>query len=108
MAERQLGRMCKRRGCGQPAKAQATARGRALTHEEIAHVKTRRAAPAAPSTPAAALVEEESTSTAKRRKVSVVLRQWSIPRCMAECRDGSFFWLAERAERFTFRFFESG
>ena len=57
---------------------------RPLTHEETAHVKTPRAtlaAPAAPTTPAAALVEDEpSSSTAKRRKVHVdpIVRDWFL------------------------------
>ena len=46
-----------------------------LTHEEIVYVKTpgpALAAPGNPATPAAALVEDEpSSSTAKRRKVQV-------------------------------------
>ena len=71
---------------------------RPLTHKEIAHVKTPRAALAAPAAAAAALVvDEPSSSTAKRREVQVdpiardwfldMLdqwkreRQWSIPRC---------------------------
>ena len=49
-----------------------------LAHEETAHVKTPRAASAAPSTPAAALVEDEPT--AKRRKVQVdpIVRDWFL------------------------------
>ena len=53
-----------------------------LTHEEVALAKTPRATPAsqaAPPTPAAALVEDEpSSSTAKRRKVLVdpIVRDW--------------------------------
>ena len=51
---------------------------RPLTHEEIAHTKTPRAAPA---TPAAALVEDEpSGSGSKRRKVQVdpIARDWFL------------------------------
>ena len=51
---------------------------RPLTHEELAHTKTLRAAPA---TPAAALVEEEpSGSGSKRRKVHVdpIARDWFL------------------------------
>ena len=45
---------------------------RPLTHEELAHTKTPRAATAAPATPAASLVEDElSGSGSKRRKVQV-------------------------------------
>ena len=57
---------------------------RPLTHKEIVHVKTPRAAPAAPAapfTPAAAFVEDEpSSSSAKRSKVQVdhILRDWSF------------------------------
>ena len=51
---------------------------RPLTHEELAHTKTPRAAPA---TPAAALVEDEpSGSGSKRRKVHVdpIARDWFL------------------------------
>ena len=51
---------------------------RPLTHEELAHVKTPRAAPA---TPVAALVEDEpSSSGSKRRKVQVnpIARDWFL------------------------------
>ena len=51
---------------------------RPLTHEELAHIKTPRAAPA---TPAAALVEDEpSGSGSKRRKVQVdpIARDWFL------------------------------
>ena len=51
---------------------------RSLTHEELAHIKTPRAAPA---TPAAALVEDEpSGSGSKRRKVQVdpIARDWFL------------------------------
>ena len=51
---------------------------RSLTHEELAHTKTLRAAPA---TPAAALVEDEpSGSGSKRRKVQVdpIARDWFL------------------------------
>ena len=54
---------------------------RPLTHEEIAHVKTPRATEAAPASTAAALVEDEpSSSTAKRRKVQVdpIARDWFL------------------------------
>ena len=52
-----------------------------LTHEELAHTKTPRAATAAPATPAAALVEDEpSGSGSKRRKVQVdpIARDWFL------------------------------
>ena len=51
---------------------------RTLTHEELVHIKTPRAAPA---TPAAALVEDEpSGSGSKRRKVQVdpIARDWFL------------------------------
>ena len=54
---------------------------RPLTHEELAHTKTPRAAPAAPATPAAALVEDEpSCSASKRRKIHVnpIARDWFL------------------------------
>ena len=54
---------------------------RPLTHEEIAHVKTPRATEAAPASTAAALVEDEpSSSTAKRRKIQVdpIARDWFL------------------------------
>ena len=70
-------------------------------HEELAHTKTRRAATAAPATPAAALVEDEpSGSGSKRRKVQVDpiardwfldmlgqwrrVRRWDMQRCLCE------------------------
>ena len=69
-----------------------------LAHEEIADVKL--LVPLPPSTPAAALVEESSGSTAKRRKVQVdpivrdwfldmldqwkTERRWGIQRCLCE------------------------
>ena len=76
---------------------------RPLTHEEITHTSTPCPAPAASATPAAALVEDEpSSSAAKRRKVQVdpfvrdwfldmschwrAERQWGIPRCLGEVR----------------------
>ena len=54
---------------------------RPLTHEELAHVKTPRAATVAPAIPAAALVEDEpSGSGSKRRKVQVdpIARDWFL------------------------------
>ena len=53
---------------------------RPLTHEEIAHVNTPRATEAAPVSTAAALVEDEPSSTAKRRKVHVdpIARDWFL------------------------------
>ena len=54
---------------------------RPLTHEELAHTKTPRAATAAPAIPAAALVEDEpSGSGSKRRKVQVdpIARDWFL------------------------------
>ena len=54
---------------------------RPLTHEELAHVKTPRAATAASATPAAALVEDEpSCSGSKRHKVHVdpIARDWFL------------------------------
>ena len=54
---------------------------RPLTHEELAHTKTPRAATAAPATRAAALVEDEpSGSGSKRRKVQVdpIARDWFL------------------------------
>ena len=48
-----------------------------LTHEEIAHVKTPRATPAAPPSTGALVEDEPSSSTAKRRKAPIV-RDWFL------------------------------
>ena len=49
-----------------------------LTHEELAHTKTRRAATAAPATPAAALVEDEPSGSGSKRQVDPIAREWFL------------------------------